>query len=419
MCNESFDNDRISLLIFENGEEIMKKVLIYLRKGDLLPAGGPRGYNYNLLEGLTEMGVISNPEDIEIHYMEGKSVSLSVNKKMNSISNNGVKTVFSILKSVLNKGILMYGFIHRAKADLNQYDAVHFHSVVDLYSAKNDLKNYRGKVFLTSHNPTAPSKEIYSNLSNFEKKYLKRYYRKLKVIEEFAFDNADYIVFPCAEAEEPYYHDWPNYSDVHKRNAEKYLYMLTGTGEKITQISKHEIRAKYGIPDEAFVVAYVGRHNEIKGYDSLKRIASKILDTDKEIYFLIAGKEGPLYRLESEQWIEIGWTKEPGAVINGADIFILPNRETYFDLVMLEVLSLGQIVLATNTGGNKFFNRYSESGIYLYETESEVVSLIHKLAEHRAELELRRQENKRIYEANFTNLVFARNYVDLLRKVLN
>ena len=43
------------------------------------------------------------------------------------------------------------------------------------------------------------------------------------------------------------------------------------------------------------------------------------------------------------------WTNDPHSLINASDMFILPNKETYFDLIMLEVLSMGKIVLATNT----------------------------------------------------------------------
>lgn len=32
-----------------------------------------------------------------------------------------------------------------------------------------------------------------------------------------------------------------------------------------------------GIPDNAFVITYFGRHNEIKGYDILKEVGMKLL----------------------------------------------------------------------------------------------------------------------------------------------
>lgn len=46
---------------------------------------------------------------------------------------------------------------------------VHFHRTMDMYWAKDSLKNYKGKVILTLHAPTMPSKQMFSMLTDFEK----------------------------------------------------------------------------------------------------------------------------------------------------------------------------------------------------------------------------------------------------------
>lgn len=397
----------------------MKKLLVYMHEGDLAPTGGPRGYNYNLLQGFKELGILEKPEDIEISYLPGKSSSLIANNRVNKIKNKYVRNFVKASKSILKKGIMMYGPRHSTAIDLNRYDAIHFHTTIDMYQIKDSLKNYEGKVFLTSHTPTRPSAEIYDMLTDFEKKYMRQFYKKLSRIEEYDFDHADYIVFPCREAEEPYYHEWDGYEEIHARNEKKYLYITTGTEEKKVTIDRDAVREKYGIPENAFVISYVGRHNEIKGYDTLKTIAKRVLEKDDDIYFLIAGQEGPLYHLESDRWIEVGWTKNPGEVIKAADAFILPNKETYFDLVLLEVMSIGQVVLATNTGGNKYFKKFENIGIIFYESVENAVENIENMKGMTSEeLENIRQRNKKIYEDNFTNKIFAKNYLQMIRENL-
>ena len=172
------------------------------------------------------------------------------------------------------------------------------------------------------------------------------------------------------------------------------------------------MRKKYGIPIDSFVISYVGRHNEIKGYDALKELGKHLLDAYDNVYVFIAGTEGPLYHLEHNRWIEVGWTKDPGSVIQASDIFVLPNKETYFDLVMLEVLSLGQIVVASYTGGNK-------SGIFLYNNNIEAENIISQIIkmpeEERKEL---RRKNLELYKAEFTNEAFAKRYINSLQKIL-
>lgn len=397
------------------GREIMKKVLIYLNENSLAPTGGSIGYNYTLKKGLQEI----DNEGIEIEYLQGKEVSADINNRVKNVKAAGLKKLITISKSVVKKGLMMYGPSHKAKVDLSVYDAVHFNRTIDLYWAKDSLRDYKGKVILTLHSPTMPCKQMISMLTNFEKKYMKWFYAKLPDIDNYAINRADNIIIACEEAEEPYYHEWPGYAEFHEKNKHKYVYMTTGTAPKSPLVTKEEMRKKYGIPQDAFVISYVGRHNEIKGYDALKEIGKQLLDANDNTYVFIAGTEGPLYHLEHNRWIEVGWTKDPGSVIQASDVFVLPNKETYFDLVMLEVLSLGQIVVASYTGGNKYFAKYENSGIFLYSNNAEAENIINTLIKmsevERNEL---RKKNLELYKAEFTNEAFAKRYIDSLHKIL-
>lgn len=394
----------------------MKKVLIYLNESDLAPTGGANGYNFALKHGLMKR----NQNEFEISYLQGKSVSSDLNSQIKKVKNARYKKILSAGKSIVKKGLMMYGPSHKAKTNLDLYDAVHFHRTMDFYWAKDSLKNYKGKVILTLHAPTMPSKQMFSMLTDFEKKYMKWFYAKLPEIDNYALDRADHIIIACPEAEEPYYNQWPGYAELHSRYEKKYLYMATGTEPKIANINKHDMREKYGIPQDAFVISYVGRHNEIKGYDNLKNIAQRILRENDNVYFLIAGTEGPLYHLEHERWIEVGWTKDPGSVINASDVFVLPNKETYFDLVLLEVLSLGQIVVASRTGGNKYFEKYATDAITLYDSVDEAVSKIESLLSLTEEdRDALRKKNYELYLKEFTNEAFAERYISSLQKIMN
>lgn len=396
-------------------EKKIHKVLIYLREGELAPVGGPKGYNYDLRAGLEK----AEDERIQIRYLPGVSKAAKINARSKRMKDGRLKDSILCMKSIYRKGKRLYGCSHHAKIDLSPYDAVHFHSTMDMYDVKDSLKEYKGKVLLTSHTPTMPCKEVYALLTEFEKKYMKWFYKKLPKIDRYAFQRADYLFFPCEEAEEPYYHEWPGYALLHEKYKEKFIYLPTGTREKALRLKKQEIRRRYKIPDNAFVIAYVGRHNEIKGYADLKKIGRHVLEENKGVYFLIAGREGPLYGLDDRRWIEAGWTDDPGSIIKAADMFILPNRETYFDLVMLEALSLGQIILASRTGGNRYFARYADTGIVLYDGNEDAVDEIGKLIQcSEKEREAMGEKNKKLYQENFTLAIFAQGYLDILHRIL-
>ena len=164
-----------------------------------------------------------------------------------------------------------------------------------------------------------------------------------------------------------------------------------------------------------FVVSYAGRHNYIKGYDRLKRIATIIWKEYPDVYFLIMGKEEPLKGLDDYRWIEIGWTEDPHSYINASDVFLLPNIETYFDLILLEVMSLGKMVLMSNSGGNKYFKRYDSEGIKYFDDIDGAVSELCNYMKYDSEKKNRAETNNlKIFETDFTCQKFASRYCEIM-----
>lgn len=387
----------------------MKKILIFLREDRILPKGGPSGYVYNLLKGVHE-----------------DSIQLSL---LPSLNKDKLKSKYDELPLCIKSIYRMFGRYNEFKKlslptsgitakYLNGFDAIHFHSCFSLYKNMELLKGYEGKILLTSHCPKPPHREMIEDMySNIERKlYGKNHLKVFENAVEVSFDRADYIIFPCEEAEEPYINGWDKYNEIKKRNQHKYLYMPTGVDsclEKV-KLTRKEIRSKYNIPDDAFVVSYVGRHNAVKGYDTLKKIAGNFSQKDN-VYFLIAGEETPLKRPNLPFWIEAGWTRDPYSLEAASDVFILPNKETYFDLVLLEVLSLGIKALISNTGGNKFFKKYN-SDIYYFSDVNEAVQKIYTFKNEMNNMSI--SLNRQLYLNHFTSENFANNYIKILKGIL-
>ncbi len=389
----------------------MRKVLIFLREDSIMPKGGPSGYVYNLLKGIKD-------DSVEISLLPPSSNKTKLKSKYDKLP-LCVKSIYRIWGrynefkkiSVPTSGI--------TTEYLNSFDAIHFHSCFSLYKNLKLLKEYKGKVLLTSHCPKPPHREMIEDMySNFERKlYGEKHLKVFENAAEASFDRADYIIFPCEEAEEPYINGWSKYNLIKERNKHKYLYMPTGVDsclEKV-KLTRNEIRNKYNIPNDAFLISYVGRHNTVKGYDNLKKIASTFSKNDN-VYFLIAGEEAPLKRPNLSFWIEAGWTKDPYSLEAASDIFVLPNKETYFDLVLLEVLSLGVKVLISNTGGNKFFKKYDCEDIHYFSDVNEAVQKIYDLKKKKNNIS--NTLNRQLYLKYFTSENFANNYIKILKGIL-
>lgn len=107
----------------------------------------------------------------------------------------------------------------------------------------------------------------------------------------------------------------------------------------------------------------------------------------------------------------------PADVITVSDCFILPNRQTYFDLVLLEVLSMGCPIFATKTGGNKAVFKRTRA-IMLYENIDECVDKINKYLDF--SIDKKDKFKKQIidaYNKYYTIEVFAKNYEDMISKI--
>lgn len=381
------------------------KTLVYINKNILKDSGGPIGYCNNIYKEAIKRN------DKDVHFLDIPVVEHS--ETYNFLKKSKFLWVF---KRNIQFFKLIYGNNHIAATDLNQYEAIHFHNPLDMYLVRDSLKDYKGICILTSHSPTLASKEALIDLSMVEKFIFKPLQSKLIRMDEYAFDKADYYIFPCEEAEEPYISDWDKFEEYKSRKSVKYV--PTGTHQCVAKTAKSDIRKKYGIPNDAFVISYVGRHNEIKGYDKLKEIGEVILRETPNCYFLIAGAEHPFHGLNHDRWIEVGWTNDPHSVINASDIFVLPNKNTYFDLILLEVMSLGKPVLFTFTGGNKFMYKLNKGGLFKYSTVNEAITELKKIMKFSpSDLEKIGNTNKDIFNDNFTVSKFYENYKSVLKEI--
>lgn len=398
----------------------MKKILIYKDESTLKPVGGPSGYLYGLRKGLNAVG----DKDISICFLQGKgeTAEMAQFKQRAKTSRNAiVKPLLHAFRRLKHIKYCISSIYSRKKAaaNLNDYDAVHFHTSTEMYALRDELRDYKGKVIFTSHSPQPLSHECIEGSSKMEIALFGRIYKKMIRYDEYAFNRADYIFFPCESAGEPYEHAWPQYSEIKTSKKEQYRYLLSGVGQANITKTRDEVRNELGIPADAFVISYVGRHNEIKGYGRFIDICLSVQKTNPNVYVVVAGNIGPLFPpADNDRWIEIGWTTTPHNYIAAADLFILANKETYFDLVLLEVLSIGTPVIASRTGGNKHFEQ-EPSEVRLFDSNDEAIGLVNEFIKMDEKVrDSIRQRNKELYQSNFTLEVFARNYVSLLKKTV-
>ena len=394
----------------------MKKVLIW-DEFKMSNIGGPMGYCYNIHEYLKE-----NPTD-QITFLS--DLLPSENRKEVNATNK-----------VKKKGVL-YDFFYTcitflfchyrlggkkipSSIDLNEYDYVHFHLTNNAAKFLRNYNGYRGKTILTSHTPCPRTIEVFANQPKWKKIFWNLEMRR----EAQTYSEVDYVMFPCKDAREPY-EKYPIMKRAFEKNDKKFFYNPSAILDLKINEETMQKYSQLGIPDNAFVITYFGRHISVKGYDILKQVGNALLDKYPNLYFLCAGK-GDIEPLKHPRWKELGFIHNANELMAQSSLYILPNRETYFDLVTLEILRAGIPLILSDTGGNKFFKELPSNeteGMHFFNID-DVVGLINKVVKI---IEIKRNspliynkfkiDNRNLFLKYFTIDKFVNSYIDIINNL--
>lgn len=413
------------------------KHLIYYDWSLDIRAGGPPGYLANLRYGLDR---INNPTKYDFELWCLKKPSNPPVKKQTLLERINAKNAFwkyidanffSKSKRKFFKNYLDFlGNIDNVyiqdevvnKIKTENIKMVHCHFVIDALKVINTLKrdNIKDvKVLLTSHMPEAPSLENYSLIKDdgYSEEKAQKFKKAWEYIEKRAFTEADILIFPSKEAMDPYYDTLPQFGDWTKDKDIRFY--QTGAKQLENSLDKQSLKEKYNIENE-FVVVYMGRHIEVKGYDILTQAGSEILTQREDVKFLIGGRENlHIQPPKNENWVELGWVN-PAELLAIADVFVLPNKRTYFDLILLEVMSMGVPIIATNTGGNKSVQKICDSLIMYDATKEDLIAKLNQFIDLDAETKQSiKTKTLQAYSDNYTPEKFAQRYLDLIEVIYN
>ena len=388
------------------------KVLIWDKSCSLKEMGGPIGYMWNIKEYLKDNPCteITFYSDImgDVHPENTTPRSSLFRKTVTFFEKSSLIALLLFLYRMFYKSRILNTIDRQI---VSGFDYVHFHIIQAYYPISKD-SCLKGKSIITTHTPEPFIDELFKVYNaNWILKYFPFIRKYLLKKEVNVYNRADYIMFPAKEAIEAYTNNI-FFKNTLKNNKHKIFFVPTCVlDKKFPDYNEHDGKLR---------VCYIGRHNEIKGYDKLKDIARLAFSKNIDVEFNIGGKEGPLFRLEDANWKELGWINTI-QVLSEMDAFILPNKDTYFDLIFLEVLRQGVPIIASNTGGNKFFRKYTNYQLYFYDYADigTAVSIINHLSSEKKQGHLvqNRDSNRSLYLENFTMKNYVINYISELTKL--
>lgn len=152
--------------------------------------------------------------------------------------------------------------------------------------------------------------------------------------------------------------------------------MMNGVEQlkKLSEEQKTEVRSEYNIKEGEKTVGIIGRIEPVKGHEYFMRAAKICRDKGMSIKFIIAGSGGIETDIKkmavdlgiAENVIFTGFLKDVAPIVNILDIFVNASYGTEASsLSMLEAMSLGTPVIATDFGGNPYQVENNVTGIII------------------------------------------------------
>jgi glycosyltransferase involved in cell wall biosynthesis len=390
--------------------------------------GGPAGYLGNYRTYLQTVGCreISFLGDMpELASSDGRDIEAVIPRfarralrKSGSIARKAVRALglrspgIEALRDSIRRAERPYALEDRR---LDEFDVIHFHSTWEVFNARRVLDDYRGKVVVMSHSPKPWHRELIEDFLGLRMESIsKALAARVEKIDAFGFGRADAVMFPCEDSMESYSRRWPRFDGLVR--GKRLMFVPTAFEPLSAGIPGPGglERAALGLPAEGVVAFFAGRHTEVKGYDFLLERGPELLDRWPNLRIVCAGAENSRYKIAHPRWIELGWRKDVAQLMGAVDFYLLPNRETYFDLVLLEAMACRLPVVLSETGGNKYFKDYRSRGLRFFDIGSKssfvdaVDSLMRLSSEGRKDAGA---ENAGIIRDSFTFKAFHENYL--------
>lgn len=204
------------------------------------------------------------------------------------------------------------------------------------------------------------------------------------------------------------------------------VYNCVHQPDRMTPATRAEIRARFGIPADAFVIFTIATIRPVKGIDLLMEAALRCSDLT-DVHWLIIGeqteRDSRIGRLKADpRWqgrLHMpGSVAKAGSLAGAFDLFVMPSRHEGICRAMLEAMAWGICPVVSDAGGMKEIVRHGIDGeVVPREDVAALASAIRRLhADREAIMAFGESSRKRMADL-CTPRAFADRVLDLHARV--
>ncbi|HIE52323.1 MAG TPA: glycosyltransferase family 1 protein [Armatimonadetes bacterium] len=137
------------------------------------------------------------------------------------------------------------------------------------------------------------------------------------------------------------------------------------------------VRAELGLTGDDWAVGLVAQMVPWKGHSCFLEAAARVASAVPTAHFILVGEDlfgdHPTYPAQLRAWAEqlgirdrvhfLGYRTDVADLLSALDVFVLPSRREPFGRALIEAMSLGKPVVATNLGGPREIVEEGISGL--------------------------------------------------------
>ena len=274
-----------------------------------------------------------------------------------------------------------------AQEKIWEYQLVMFHEIFDLFYCL-DLIKPNQKVILQPHYPELPHEELAAS-DNSQPEILR--WAKENVTRA-AFNRADVVILPNDGA-------LPIYDKLISKSA-KIIYLPSGAKQP-------QGVAQIPLDPQYLFFLYVGRRLPIKGFDLIIEAFKRAYAQRPTIRLILLGKGE---KVDLEGVIDVGFSNAPHDWMASVDYVISANRQSYFDLTVLEALSVGAPLLMSCTWGHRVFKDVSPGIFDIGDSNVENIEKAFLTVPFKRELYAGViEENQELFRRQYSDVVYRNN----------
>ena len=194
------------------------------------------------------------------------------------------------------------------------------------------------------------------------------------------------------------------------------------------------VRRELGIAADAPLIGTVARVAPQKDYPTLVKAARRVLDQYPDVRFLVAGDYSePANRAHYEEvrrsleahdvsdaFVFTGQREDVLRLLTAVDVFVLSTHKEGLPLVILEAMSCGKPVVATDVDGIPEIVEHDETGLlFAHENDGQLATYILGLLRDRSVAQRLGEAGRQLVRTRFTREQFAAGMNGVYRNVLD